>query len=274
MHRYGRKLTFLVIFVCYHCCSWHCCAFLLALQIRMELTDVAGLSKLTSLVTNADEGMKKMWAIESQETAIAHVKGVLNYGGLIIIDGNDAERGQVTKYEEDVLGPLRKQMLVMKPDVQVGAPPPAGAAAEPLAAAASEPSTAAPPAQPTAAATVQPTASAAVNPSALGALPPAPEVAVGPAAAAAFPPAALGALPPAAAVAAPLSSADADPPAATGAVRPATSTTPHSVAAASRECSTARAVVTAANPTAGMSHEPQPRMGLTTLGVRALRISK
>ncbi|KAK1860963.1 hypothetical protein I4F81_003549 [Pyropia yezoensis] len=119
------------------------------LLIRMELTTLAGLPKLTSLGTNADEVMRKLWAIESQETAAFHDKKTIKYGRLVIVDGEDPERANVSAYTENVLAPLRRQMLVVLPaakDTSGTIVPPADAAVEvPIAATSATPHASLPP---------------------------------------------------------------------------------------------------------------------------------
>lgn len=287
-------LTWCFVFVCYFFRVWRWCALWSALQIRMELTTLAGLPKLTSLGTNADEVMRKLWAIESQETAAFHDKKTTKYGRLVIVDGEDPERANVSAYTENVLAPLRRQMLVVLPAAKdtSGTPSdslgstglravspalralalPADYARAQLSSDARTPQAPMAAAPPTAAAAERRAATASELAPAAAALPRAAAPASPQVAAAAAPLAAL------AAAASVLSDAGTIvPPADAAAEVPiaATSATPHAslppelFAAASESGGAAVAAVEPAGSTSQVM--PQGRMGLSGLDLRALR---
>lgn len=268
------------------------------LKIRMELTILAGLPKLSSLGTNADEVMRKLWAIESQETAVAHDKKCMKYGRMVIVDGDDAERGCVSEYKEEVLAPLRRQMLVVPrarkdasgasapsrgatgaravtPALRAFAPPAGPARTPPAAAAAARPASAMA-ATPTATsadtqsttATEPPTASPALT---LRAVPASQPSAVADAPLAAL--AAAAAVLSEAVPAVPTPSATADVPAAVSSAAAPAALPVELNARASWGGGAAVAAVEAADPTPQVRHEGQGRMSLSSLDMCALRPS-
>lgn len=83
------------------------------LKLRMELTAVAGLPQLVKRGTNADEGMRKLWAVDCLQAAeFMAVHGSNLYRRVVITDGNDPERASVGGYDVEVVKELRGRILL------------------------------------------------------------------------------------------------------------------------------------------------------------------
>lgn len=79
----------------------------------MELTAVAGLPQLVKRGSNADEGMRKLWAVDCLQAAefMAKHKDEL-FLRVVITDGKDPKRAEVGGYDLDVVKELRSRILV------------------------------------------------------------------------------------------------------------------------------------------------------------------
>lgn len=60
---------------------------------------MAGLPKLTDRFSNADEGMRKLWAIDCFVAARDNNKGSRSFHRLLIVDGDQPMRGDTLLYK-------------------------------------------------------------------------------------------------------------------------------------------------------------------------------
>lgn len=94
------------------------------MQVRTALRKAAGLRRVMGRGGHMDEGLRKLWAAE----LIALRPYLANHGrldnGLMLLDGEDAQRGAVEGFTEASLALYVQRMVVRKQQVVSARPPP------------------------------------------------------------------------------------------------------------------------------------------------------